>query len=733
MSLTPKKGNGPDSVFSRKKIAVYLAASAVYLVITLVMFWPITLNITSVTFKGSDPYNSLWTLWYVSYALLHLHTSIYSTNLVFYPINSSLVVTDLMPLAGIFTIPIQRISLTFAYNFLVLLGFVLSGLFMYMLAYHLVKNDYAAFVAGLIFAFSPIHIAHGYFHLDWTSVEFIPLFILLFMLSIKRPERKYILGASVSFVLLSFFGDLQQAILVINFLIAFVLYLLFKDRKSLNKTFALTALEIFAIAALISSPFLIPILKTLLSTHALATSAVGNNIPDNYMWSNNVLAFFVPSIYNNLLAPLAHGYYQIYQQDLSEDIAFVGYTVFALCIAAFAVQYKRKRNDLDMWLWITLVFAFFSTGPLVVFGKYLIYIGPYFIYHFIPILNIIREPGRFFYISTVGLAIIASYGTLYLLEYMKKKKLMINHALLLTALLSILILIEYNGMPLSSSVENVSYTNTSISAPYYALGRNTANYSVLILPDNNTYYAAMGMYYQTAFKKPIIGGYLSRANSTQYSSAQEIPLVSGSAIPQANGTLEYSYPILENYTALTLFWMSRYRVGFVGVDKQALNSSREEQTVEYMQHVFGNPLYEGNSTLIFSTTNATMNPNTTMVAYTNGTWTQSIPCPNGAACTERFGSLWFGNNTRYIDIFSPDNASVSFYMQAFSYSGPENLTVSANGKLLMKTVLAPQIKNVLLNLTLSKGINEVSFVGDNETNSSVRFGIGNVTLTHSGK
>src|SRR5205085_1995560 len=60
------------------------------------------------------------------------------------------------------------------YNLAVLSSFVLSALAMYALARRLRCRPPAAFVAGLVYAFAPLHLAH-LTHLGLLSVQYFPL------------------------------------------------------------------------------------------------------------------------------------------------------------------------------------------------------------------------------------------------------------------------------------------------------------------------------------------------------------------------------------------------------------------------------------------------------------------------------------------------------------------------------------------------------------------------------
>ena len=65
-----------------------------------------------------------------------------------------------------------------AYNVLVLWTFPLAAVLAYLFAYELTRSVMASAMAGLIFAFSPVHVAHAAYHLHVSQVQWTPLYFL---------------------------------------------------------------------------------------------------------------------------------------------------------------------------------------------------------------------------------------------------------------------------------------------------------------------------------------------------------------------------------------------------------------------------------------------------------------------------------------------------------------------------------------------------------------------------
>ncbi len=400
-------------------------------------------------------------------------------------------------------------------------------------------------------------------------------------------------------------GDIQQAIITIAFVIFLLGYFLIKDEKSiLNRKFILNLVEMSVLIFIVGAVFFIPIIHSLLHSTALADANTASLV-GNALWSNNLLSFFLPSPYNGLFTPLADKYYVGMYYGYVEGVSYIGYTVLVLSILGL-LYYKQKpkgSGNLKIWLWLMIFFGWLSTGPLLsIYPFGLIPIpGIYLLYHYIPLFNLVREPGRFDLFVTIGLAILAGFGITTLFEKAKThQKSSTNWKLYITLLITILILIEYNGIPLGSSVSTL-FTNSTIPSAYSFIGTIKGNYSVLMLPYPNI---PMVMYFQTEFKKPIIGAYTARVNATQISSVNAVPLFEIAANTTILNRVSYTSPIIENASITTLHVLSKYNVSIVGVINGAYNSTARTTLINYLTYLFGPPIYQSNSTTLFSTTNA---------------------------------------------------------------------------------------------------------------------------------
>ena len=597
---------------AKRNYKTYASIAIIYAVIAVLMFYQISGNMGSlVPGTGGDTYQNLWDIWWVGYATLVIHSSIWHTNLLFWPVGSNLVYQTMMPIGSFLSLPFQAVSVPFAYDLLFLLGFPLSGITMFVLADYVTKNRYASFFAGLVFTFSAVHIAQSYAHIDWMFIGWIPL-ALYFYLKMLNGEGSIAnsLGLGISFVLVSFMGDLEQSIMVtLLFILLLIGYLAFKNARAklLRKEFAVQLIAAIVLAFIIGSFGYVPIISTL-SSKGVSTANYLNTVQSNEQWSDDIASFFLPSYYNGIFHGASLSYAAIYKQDPTESVSYIGYIVILL--SAYAIYVKRK--GLLMWVVIAIVFGWMATGPYLQVGSSITHIpGIYLLYHYTPVINVIREPGCFDVIFEIAAAILAAVGLdLVLTKYIKgdQKK---RNSLIAVAVVSIIFLVGNNGAPLSASLTHLTSSSAHVPRIYKLLAAVPGNFSVMqlpALPDSDSLlpnlYPGEATYYSTVSRKPLVGGEVTRFNNSQQISVYNVPLAVQTESLQLDGRFSYLTPVVENYTNETLLTLYNYNTSFITVNRYAFNVSAETALYTYLESVFGSPVYLSNTTIAFSTANA---------------------------------------------------------------------------------------------------------------------------------
>ena len=174
----------------RKRRGYALLALTGYLLLTLGLTYPLVTQFgRAIPGDGFDGWQNYWNLWWAKTALLEQHTHPWFTNMLYHPTGVGLLFHTLNAFNGFITLPVQlAFGLLPAYNAAVLLSFTLGGLGAYLLARYVLgpgSSRLAAFAAGVIFTFSPFHIAHLLGHMQVISLEWIPFYALYLLKTVQ--------------------------------------------------------------------------------------------------------------------------------------------------------------------------------------------------------------------------------------------------------------------------------------------------------------------------------------------------------------------------------------------------------------------------------------------------------------------------------------------------------------------------------------------------------------------
>lgn len=170
-----------------------VAALLGYLLLTLVMTYPLVAQFAqAIPGDSFDGWQNYWNLWWVKMALLVEHTHPWFTDLLYHPTGVGLLFHTLNAFNGFTFLPVQLAwGLIPAYNAVVVFSFVMGGLGAYLLARHVLgprAGRLPAFIAGLVFTFSPYHFAHLLGHMQLISLEWIPFYVLYLLRTVAAAQ-----------------------------------------------------------------------------------------------------------------------------------------------------------------------------------------------------------------------------------------------------------------------------------------------------------------------------------------------------------------------------------------------------------------------------------------------------------------------------------------------------------------------------------------------------------------
>jgi hypothetical protein len=552
-------------------------------VLTIGLTWPIAAKLFTEIPGGGDAWHNVWNLWWAKQAVVSGQWNVYHTDLLYFPEGVNLYFHTLALTAGIMSLPIQLIgfNLLASYNLVVLSSFVLAGYGTFLLCHYLLTisnfkfqiSNGAAFVGGIVFAFAPYHFAHMFGHLNLTMVQWIPFYVLLLLkamdaakvqgprskvqspdqsslipqsevtgpLTIKRQNfgpwtldlgLRYAAGAG-ALLAVNAYTDLLYAIFLALLTGMLLLWrvILPSERRSFREAGVgwqeggvRLAVGIAAFLVL-SAPMLIP---------ALAEARKGyaqQSVDEAIVYSSDAILAFTPSelhpIWGNEVARQVSqmGQYLPYKNS-SERTVFLGYTVLAL--SGYALWKLRRNRSVRFWAFAAAATWVLSLGPILqVFGRTRVPIFggtfpmPYALLQQLPLLNIMRTPGRLTVLTMLALAILAAFGVHRIMAALADRQQgAINHAptphlsrstflstlrtpqsALLTLGISALIIFEFLAAPFPT-------VPPGWSLPFYdKVAAEPGRFALLNLPLRN-----LGDYmaFQTRHGKPIIGGFLAR-------------------------------------------------------------------------------------------------------------------------------------------------------------------------------------------------------------------------------
>ena len=162
--------------------------------------WPQIVRLDSVADLG-DPLFSTWRIAWVSHQLPRNPLALFDTN-QFYPERLTLTYSDSLVVPALMSAPLFWVGVhpVVIYNLLLLSGFVLSGVTMFLLVRALTGRADAASIAGAIFALYPYRYEH-YSHLELEMTMWMPLALLGLHRALARGRLRDGLATGLAFAL----------------------------------------------------------------------------------------------------------------------------------------------------------------------------------------------------------------------------------------------------------------------------------------------------------------------------------------------------------------------------------------------------------------------------------------------------------------------------------------------------------------------------------------------------
>jgi hypothetical protein len=608
-----------------------------YLLLTLILTWPLAIHFAiAIPGDGFDGWQNYWNLWWMREALLRLQTSPLFTPYLYYPTGASLLFHTLNPFNGFLTLPIQLLaSLVIAYNAVVLFSFVVGGFGAYLLALHVLASlgrftpsavprdaHLAAFVAGIIYAFSPFHFAHLLGHMQVFSLEWLPFYTLYLLRALPGApagwrEKEGTRAGSVArdaakasfFLVLTGLCDWYYVfflLLLTGLLVAWLAYSKVRSGVSgrcnrqrqqgetghvLRSWGRLLAVPvaIFSGFALALSPLLFPMLRQAQEAEYLVPAA-----EQSQNLSADLLAFFTPARFHPLWGEAARIVSDRFTSPPSEHTVFVGYLPLALALIAIVGLWRCR--PVRFWGLSLVTFSVLALGPVLHVAGQTEFLGPgievplpfAILSAILPFVRLTRSLSRFAVMVMLSLAILAALGLQTVITCLpqrhKDTKITSCLRVLVVIIVGALICLEYLAVP---------YPMTPLDTPpfYQELAHEPGDFAIVALPMN--WDRPNPLLYQTVHRRPLISAYTSRHNPL--SIVERTPLLQ-------NWRFLGPDIIDADLGVIGISVLNRFNVGYVVLDLwQMPGGAEREETMKITRQVLPAlaPAYEDGRFIVY--------------------------------------------------------------------------------------------------------------------------------------
>ncbi len=525
----------------------HLLALALYLVLALLTTWPLATQLGSaIPGDGFDGWQNYWNLWWMKQAWLVEHGSPYFTDMLHYPTGADLRFQTMAPFNGLAFLPVQLAGNVFlAYNAAILFSFVIGGYGAYLLAQYALGGARAqcrwggragvaraAFVAGVVYGFSPYHFAHLLGHLQLISLQWIPFYVLYLLRGLDRSRSttaRSVAGDTIKaafFLILVGLCDWYYVMYCLLFTAVALLVALAQRRLSWRGLGLVVGTG--AIFLVVLSPLLVSMVR---GAQSWAGTSLLRDYRETLTLSADLLAFITPQVFHPIWGKWAASHSAAFNATASEFTVFAGFTVLVLALVALIATRKLHTNKagahlidsdtgpagysgtnpLVLWLVAAITFGVLALGPVLhINGRSELLPGggqiplPYAVlYELVPFIKLSRSVSRMDVMVMLALGVLAAFGTYGLGCWLAQKapaharQMVIGVPVAATAL----ILFEFLPVPYPTSPADTP-------AWYKQLSADSDQRAVLNLPAN--WPRPTDLLYQTEHGKPIATGYITR-------------------------------------------------------------------------------------------------------------------------------------------------------------------------------------------------------------------------------
>ncbi|NTV99991.1 MAG: hypothetical protein HGA19_01660 [Oscillochloris sp.] len=401
IAIAPDGMNQSDSKL--ETAASVLRVLAGYSLITAIMLWPLLLHFNTHVFGlPGDNWEYLWKMRWFADSLIGQHVSPTFAPQLFYPGGTELTISELAPAHHLLYLPVTLLAgPVVSYNLAIMVSFVLSGFFTYLLARRLGASTGPAFVAGLIYAFCVRRFFHLGAHFGIMGSQWMPLLLYAWEGILTRRRTWDAFLAGLAYVLAAW-STLIYGSIAPFFIIGYTLLRLpprtwHATLRQVWPLFVLMGVICITLVLPAVQPYYEADIEGLTYKHQYIQIIMNAVRPEYYL---------LPNPFHPIWGAWVS---QFYRPDGGEHYASPGYT--ALLLGLFGLWAGRRRIVIRTLGLLLLIFAVLSLGSeLPISEQFSLPLPGKLLYEYVPVFGNIRTWGRMAFFVMLCLALLAAIG-----------------------------------------------------------------------------------------------------------------------------------------------------------------------------------------------------------------------------------------------------------------------------------------------------------------------------------
>jgi hypothetical protein len=326
-------------------------------------------------------------------------------------------------------------------------------------------------------------------------------------------------------------------------------------------------------AMLLLSPILVAVGQRMKEGRLDSTKTLWRSSPPGV----DLAAFFLPNPNHAWVREWSTPFLTAERADgFAEFTASLSLVALAVILVAWrATRWRVPR----LWAVLAVLFGALALGPFVHVDGINTYVpGPWALLRYVPLVGLARSPSRFTIVAWMAFAV------LFALALGRFRERWPARAGTIVACVAVLMAFELNPMPRVLAAANIPEFFSTVAAD------RDARVRVLELPvglrdgtSSMGNFSARTLFHQTAHRKAVLGGYLSRISESRKQQSRK------DALMQVLFTLSEGLPLTDEARARAMTErarvVARLRVGYVVVDRMATPPQLQAFATEYFDLV----------------------------------------------------------------------------------------------------------------------------------------------------